>query len=94
MAFEVQLLGQKITLKALGETAEAEAVLKLVNDRLKSAEHRNRDRVPHHVVLLALLDIAEDYVRAKTAMSTHQQAVQKKTGQILEILKDHGVETG
>lgn len=92
MAFEVQLLGQKISLKSMGETAEAEAVLKLVNERLKQAEFRNRDRVPHHVVLLALLDLAEDYVRAKTAVSSHQQTVQKKTSQLLEILKDHGAQ--
>lgn len=75
---EVRLLGQKVALKSQGDPDRVREVVDLVSERLKEAEARARGTMaPHHVALLAMLDLAEEYVSAKERFGRHQEQVQE-----------------
>jgi cell division protein ZapA (FtsZ GTPase activity inhibitor) len=82
---EVRLLGQKIALKSSGGDPElAQEVAALVASRLKEAESRSRGSVPHHVALLALFNLAEEYLAAKQRTADHLLRVELKSREIGE----------
>ncbi len=84
--FEIQLLGRRIVLKSGGEPEVAREVIALVNERIQTAEKRSRDQVPHHIALLALLDLAESHVRARHRVADHQRQVEEKSQALLSLL--------
>lgn len=64
---QVKLLGEKITLKTMSNDIEvADQALKLVATLLEAAEKKAAGRLPQNqVLLLALLELAADHVKAK-----------------------------
>lgn len=82
---EVKILGQKLTLKAPGADPEfAHEVAKLVSARLLEAESRIKTSAPHHVAVLALFTLAEEYLHAKQKVFEHQSRVGEKTRELIE----------
>lgn len=70
---EIPLMGQKIILKTHADPRLAREVTALVLERLAASEKRVKNaNAPHLAALLALFDIAEDYVEAKRKVSEHQ----------------------
>lgn len=91
---ELKIQGQKIALKTAGETGEVQQVVDLVTRRISQAEKRLKPgAAPHHVALIALLDIAEDYLSAKRKFANHQGVVQSKTHEILKLIAGEGRST-
>lgn len=80
---EIPLMGQKIILKTQADPKLVEEVTALVRERLSAAEKRVKNaNAPHLAALLALFDVAEDYIEAKRKVSEHQTDLQLKVRQI------------
>lgn len=87
-AIEVKIQGQRIALKASGSDPEVvREVLSLVSERLRDAEKRGKGAASHQIVLLALLDVAEEYVRAKRRTIDLQGQMERKASQLLSLLE-------
>ncbi len=88
-SYELRLCGQKIHLKAPAENQEvADQVLELVSRKLKEAESRvPRTTAPHQVTLLALLDLAEDYIKAKQKTVEFKKRVGAKSAHLLGLIE-------
>lgn len=86
-SIEVTLLGQKIALKTSGDPEVVQQVVELVTSRIKDMEKRSRSIVPHHVALLALLDLAQDYVQAKNKTTDHLRKVDQRTQELLNLVE-------
>lgn len=87
---EIELLGQKIVLKSSGEDPELiREVVALASERLKIARQRSGKGAvaPHHVALLALLDMAEEYVRARKRSGEYRKAVLEKSERLKSLIE-------
>ncbi len=90
MISEIKILGQKIPLKTTekDETLSNE-VIALVSKRLEAAEQRLKSqRNAQNVMLLALLDLAEEYVRAKRRTASYQMEMSEKAAEISDEIQE------
>lgn len=75
---ELKVLGQKLVLKSDADPARSRRVVEWVTQRVMAIEKRlgatSKTSVipPMHVALLALLEIAQEYLDAKDRMEKHQ----------------------
>ena len=86
---EIRLLGRRIALKTSDDDpAFVAEVLDLVSSRLDEAEKRAKGtQVPHQVALLALLDLAEEYVRAKRRTQDYQAELTRHAEELMQMLQ-------
>ena len=84
---EVELRGQKISLKTSGDPEMTREVLDLVAKKIKKIEEKNLILPAHQVALLALLDLGEDYVLAKKRFATHRAKVESSSQELFKILE-------
>ena len=85
---EVKLLGQKFVLKSSECDPDwVREVVDLVSLRLDEAEKRGRGVAAHQVALLALMDLAEEYVKAKKRIFEYQKQVDEKANRLLGLLE-------
>jgi len=91
---EIRLLGQKIALKCSAEDPAlpglVDETVELVSVLLRNAEMRSKSKVPHQVVLLALLDLAEEYLRAKRRTVVFKRQVMEKSQKLLSLMDETG----
>ena len=87
MIDQVSLLGEKITLKTAGDPEHVREVIGLVNERIAAAEKRIKTGAPHHVALLALLDLAEEYVQAKKRAGFHKKDLDDKSRELVGLIE-------
>ncbi len=90
---EIRLLGARVPLRVTeGEPHRIQEVVDLVTRRIADAEARvqkgGAQVQPQHVALLALLELAEDYLDAKRAVGVHLQEVESRTRELLSLLPD------
>ena len=83
---ELNLKGQTIVLKTEADPVLAEQVTKLVKERLAQAEARVQSSAPHLSAILALFDLAEEYVQAKARAGQHQETFERKTKDLLHFI--------
>jgi hypothetical protein len=88
-SYELKLCGQKILLKAPDADSEvADQVLELVSRKLKEAEGRtSKSTAPHQVTLLALLDLAGEYIKAKQKTVEFKRRVGAKSAHLLGLIE-------
>ncbi len=80
---EIPLMGQKVILKTQADPRLVEEVSALVLERLAASEKRVKNaNAPHLAALLALFDVAEDYVEAKRKIQEHQAELIAKVQQL------------
>lgn len=85
---EIRLLGQRIVLKANDKDPELiQEVIHLVSQRLNEAEVRTKGNVPHQVALVALLDLAEEYIQAKKRTIEYQQQLEGYTQNLVDLVE-------
>ena len=85
---EVKLLGQKIVLKSSESDPEIiRQVIQLVTARLSDAENRSRGAPPHQVALLALLDLAEEYMKAKRRTLDFKLQADENSSKLLSLVE-------
>lgn len=83
-SLEMSILGQKVSIKAQGDPEITDEVVRMVGHLIQSAETRlkGKNAQPHHAALLALFDLAEDYVTARSKISVYQKEVERKVEEI------------
>jgi cell division protein ZapA (FtsZ GTPase activity inhibitor) len=86
---EIKLLGQKIALKAPGTDPDhAREVVGLVAERLAHAEKRSKaGTASHQVALLALLDLADEYIQARERTREFKRDIQEKSGKLAGLIE-------
>lgn len=86
---EVRLLGQKLTLKSTEEDPEIiRQIIHVASARLSEAEINGRGAPPHQIALLALLDLAEEYVKAKRRTLDYQTQLDEKSSKLLSLVEN------
>jgi cell division protein ZapA (FtsZ GTPase activity inhibitor) len=82
----IRLLGETITIKTTDSDTDFVAeVIDLVSTRLDLAESRMKNaRHAHQIVLLALLDLAEEYVRAKRRTADYKSEIEFRAKKLLK----------
>ena len=85
---ELKLMGQRVVLKTQAESERTDEVLKLVKGRIEMAEQRLKTgAAPQYSALLALFDLAEEYLDAKKRVARHQDEM-RSTAQSLGRMFD------
>jgi cell division protein ZapA (FtsZ GTPase activity inhibitor) len=88
---ELHVFGQRIVLKHRADNPELVArVVELVSAKIGEAERKAPGSAPHQVALVALMDLAAEYIQAKERTLEFKREVDAKTGQILEWVKAEG----
>lgn len=85
---EIRLCGQKIVVKNSESDPELnQEIISIVAARIEAAEARFKStKTPHQVVLLALLDLAEEYARAKRRVRDFQSDIETRSERILDLI--------
>jgi cell division protein ZapA (FtsZ GTPase activity inhibitor) len=85
---ELKLLGQKLVLRPSETDPELiKEVIELVTKKVTEAESRTKTAAAHQIALLALLDLAEEYCKAKRRTRDYQRDVEDKTGKLLSLVE-------
>ena len=86
---EINLLGQKILFKSSDSDPELiQDVVRLVSLKISEAETRVRGAAPYQTALLALLDLAEDYMKAKKRTLEFKKEIGLKSNQLQNLLEN------
>lgn len=82
---ELELLGQKLKLKTNSdETDHVERVSAFVKSRLDEAQAKFKGIHPPHVIAIhAYFELAEEYLRAQTRVSEHQNELKSAIESVL-----------
>lgn len=85
---EIRILGQRIPLRSsASEPQRAQEIVDLVTRRIIDAESRaHPGSQPQHVAVLALLELAEDYLRAKRSFESHQNEIETRAQELISLL--------
>ena len=88
-SLEVSIQGQKIPLRAReDDPARAKVVIDLVSERLRDAESRSKpSTAPHQVAVLALLDLAEEFLRMKEKTELFKKKMSEKSDRLISLLE-------
>jgi hypothetical protein len=86
---ELRLLGQKIALRTSDtDPRRVQEVVDLVSTKLKLAEKRAPKGIaPHQLTLLALLDLAEDHLRARERTVEFKKKVDERSSSLLDLIE-------
>ena len=87
--FEIELLGQKIVMRTSESNSELlEEILDLVRTKVKGAEKRIKADAPNQVLLLALMEVAEEYVKAKHRTIRFKREVGERSDHLLQVIEE------
>jgi len=85
---EIRLLGQRIAIKSKETDPElVDEVVELVARLIRNAEMRSKSAAAHQVAILALLDLAEEYVQAKRRTVQYKKQVDSRQMELLEMIE-------
>jgi hypothetical protein len=86
---EIKLQGQKIVLKSAEEDQNLiDEVVALVAAKLGEAEKRavGKGIATHQIALLAMMDLAGDYIRAKRRTVEFQKQIEERSERVLDLI--------
>jgi hypothetical protein len=81
---EVRLQGTTIPVRAQGDPEVAAETLALVNERLEVAAARAKGHASYQIAVLALLDLAQEYVEAKRRAREQYERVEDAARRLAE----------
>lgn len=86
---ELEFMGQKLAIKSQGKSPSDTELLKeavaIASLKLKDVENRSKTAVAHQVALLALLEMCEEYLKAKRRAGEMRERVIEKTRTLVEM---------
>lgn len=84
---QIDLMGQKISVRATeADPAFVQEVVDLVTSKVQGAEKRVNGSSQHQVLLLALLDLAEEYLKAKQRTFEFHAQMDEKSRKLADLL--------
>jgi len=83
---ELDFLGQKVILKSEGDPEIVQEAIDVASLRLKDVARRTPGAASHQVALLALLDLAEEYVRSKRRAFDHKKKLEKRAQDLIHLV--------
>ena len=87
-SMELNLFGQKIPLKVSETDPQlAREVLALVQLKIKEAQTRNSKAPSHQVLLVALLDLAEEYLKAQRRTVEYKKTLDERASQLITLIE-------
>lgn len=84
---ELNILGHRITARSMGDKELVTEAAELARIKLADAEKRVKTGSAHEVTALALLDLAEDYLRAKKKMVEFRKHAIEKSDRLIELME-------
>jgi cell division protein ZapA (FtsZ GTPase activity inhibitor) len=85
---EITLLGQRLVLKSSQINADVfKEIVQLATHKLDQAQARTKGAPAHQVALLALLDLAEEYVSAKKKTQDYKTEMAERSNQLLSLIE-------
>ncbi len=91
---EIKLLGTKTVVRTDTSDPElADQIIDLVNRKLRRAELRMKIQSPQQVALLALLELAEEYLHAKRKTAEFKRQYSARTSKLLGLIETDGMPT-
>lgn len=84
---EVDFFGEKLVLKTQGDPEIVEEAIDLAMIKMANAQQRSKHAAPHRIAILALLDLAEEYVKAKDRVSLLKQEMGQKSEEISKLIE-------
>jgi len=89
-SIEIKVAGQRIALKSSNDDSEhVQNVQKLVALKIKDAESRcSSSTAPHQVILLALFDLAEEYLKAKKRTGDYKRKLDEKASALVSLIEN------
>ncbi|HTL10913.1 MAG TPA: cell division protein ZapA [Bdellovibrionota bacterium] len=86
-AYTIEILGQKVTVKSGTDPEVVQEALRIAALKTADAQKRLPRSAPYQLALLALLDLAEDYVRSKRRTSDYRKRLDEKTAETLALIE-------
>lgn len=90
-AFEIQIGNQRVPLKPIAQVApeRAREVVELVTRRIREVEERQKSpAASHQILLLAMLDLANEYLDARDRATAHGQQLSAQADELLRIVNE------
>ncbi len=88
---QIELMGQKVSVRATeADPIFVQEVVDLVTSKIQSAEKRMKGAQrhdQHQVILLALLDLAEEYLKAKQKTFEFHSQMEEKSRKLMDLLE-------
>lgn len=87
---ELVILGQRVTVRSSDIDPEIfEEALRLASAKIGEAEKRGQVAVPYQVVVVALLDLAEEYVKSKRRVLELKEKWNEKSSRLLNLIESN-----
>ena len=84
---QLEILGKRITLKSDGSLENAGDVLELVRSKVRDIERRGSQGFAQDILLIALLEIAEEYVQSKKRVMEFKNDLAEKADRLGEMIE-------
>ena len=86
LSAEIVLKGQKVVFKHTD--SDSQAAIELAAAKIREAEERAPQAASHQIALLALVDLASQYLAARDRTDQYQKKVQAQIQEKSELIKD------
>ena len=87
---ELLILGQRVTIRSSDIDPEIfEEVLRLASTKIVEAERRSQIAVPYQIAMVALLDLAEEYVKSKKRVLELKEKWDEKSSRLLSLIESN-----
>ena len=88
-SIEIRVAGQRFALKNSNSDSEhVQQVLALVTRKLKEVETRSpAGAAPYQILLLALVDVAEEYIKSKKSTIEYRNQLEEKSHHLFSLIE-------
>jgi hypothetical protein len=88
-SIEINCVGQRLVLRPSGmDPVVVREVVDLVSMKIREVESRfSKSTAAHQITLLAMLDLAEEYVKAKQRVIDYQTELDVRVGELISSIE-------
>lgn len=96
---EIHFFGERILLRTEEGQSTMQEAIEIVESKIRESESKVKNPQPHHVALLALLDLAGDFIKARDRLVEYQAQMDQTTKELLSLIEaqngeNHGKHPG
>jgi len=85
-AIKADLLGKKLTLKFDSDQDVAQETVDLVVSKVRDIQKRDPSQFAQDILLVAILELAEEYTKSKRRVMDYKSSIQEKTDLFIESI--------